>query len=237
MAFLDRPRPASSLPTPPPGHLIQFIDENGTPSVIDSDRVVTPSATLTGDPLILDEQVGDPTTGAGEIAVYNKQGEGLQQRAPNNGPVTALGGGGSGTFFDDSQSASLDDLLATMVTGYEWNTGIVLPTPVDNSTLSIHFESRSVGADGNGVDSGWFRYTLAWDTAPAVPGSIDVGIAAAGIAGDATVFSSQLQDIQLNASNELVIVLDNNLGVDIQLLLKVTVSPVTVLPFAPVGVA
>lgn len=90
--WFDRPRPASSLTPPPTGNILNFIDESGTPSIMNDQGDVTPSATLLGGPVPLAEQSGDPATAPNVIAIYNKLGDGLVQRAPNNGLVRALGG-------------------------------------------------------------------------------------------------------------------------------------------------
>jgi len=228
MAFLDRPRPASSLPTPPPGHLIQFIDENGTPSVIDSDRVVTPSATLTGDPLILDEQVGDPTTGAGEIAVYNKQGEGLQQRAPNNGPVTALGGGGSGTYLDGAQYVAFDVSFGNGVGPYEVNTGII-PDLVDNSIVHVRIES-AMALENVDQDAGFQYIQFGWGVAPTLPtGALTTGQTGGGVN---VIVSGQFNSVQLNASGEIVLAYSDNAPNEMLFIAKVAVYQ-KVLPWPP----
>jgi hypothetical protein len=43
MSIALRKRPAEGVPTPSPSHLTFFVDENGNPSLKDSDGIVTPA--------------------------------------------------------------------------------------------------------------------------------------------------------------------------------------------------
>jgi hypothetical protein len=94
--FRDKPTPAANVPTPPKGEFITFIDENGTPSIIDENRTVTPSATLDGGPVVFSEQVSPPPTAASVLKVFAVREDGelvLKVRDENNGDVSAIGGG------------------------------------------------------------------------------------------------------------------------------------------------
>jgi len=64
-------RPASSLPNAGKGRVICFVNESGTPSIKDENGVETPSATLVGDPLKLNE-VAAPAPVANTVQLYAK---------------------------------------------------------------------------------------------------------------------------------------------------------------------
>ena len=64
MPTQERKRSADTLPTPPTGSVINFTDESGQPSQKDENDVTTPSATIDGSPISLDNTTVPATPGS-----------------------------------------------------------------------------------------------------------------------------------------------------------------------------
>ncbi len=119
----DRRRNPKDVPKPPPGMHINFIALDGTPSVKDSDDVVTPSATLDGNSQGFSEQGSPPSTAVNELRVFAVREEGelvLKVRDESDGAILPLGGGGGaamailwdsgpGDPFGDGQTATVTE--------------------------------------------------------------------------------------------------------------------------------
>lgn len=71
MANEEIKRSASSFRNAGKGRVIVFVDENGTPAIKDENGVVTPSATLDGSPIRLDETAA-PSPIADAVQLYAK---------------------------------------------------------------------------------------------------------------------------------------------------------------------
>jgi hypothetical protein len=146
--------------------------------------------------------------------------------------IAALDAGGGGTFFDDSQSASLDQTVLASAS-FSWNTGLVIAALPVNGTLTIHIETQSTSFQNtNGFDAGFARIESRWDTPPALPAGLPN--ADIFVSGTAPLILGLLVNVSLNASSELVADFTNSKGIDVQLTLKLTVAPVVALPFSPV---
>jgi len=78
MSIALKKRPGDGVPTPPPSHLTFFVDENGNPSLKDSDGVITP-ATSAGGPSQYNVLPDAPDPTAGSAKVYSKNVGGVSE--------------------------------------------------------------------------------------------------------------------------------------------------------------
>jgi len=237
MAIKIRKQAAASVEIPPNTHTQFFVDTDGLPKLKDDQGNVTDAAQA--GQVTLNEQGSDPVAVANKVKLYSKDVDGVAEffarddqgnviQITSNGALNA--GGGSGTFFDDSQSASLNQTVLTSAS-FSWNTGINVGTLPTNGLLVVHIETQSVSNTSR--DAGFMRVSSAWNGPPALPtalpNSIPDGWSSYG------VLALQLVAIGLNALGELVLDLTENKGFDTQFILKLTVSPVRTLPFPPIG--
>lgn len=163
--WFDRPRSPQNITPPPAGNILNFVNEDGAPAVMDDQGAVTPSATLLGGPVPLQEQVGDPPTAADVIAVYNKQGVGLVQRAPSSGLISALGGssgqdidwesGTPGSYYaaGDAIVAAHNSIIMVSIDPGDTPTIVTLPDITPESAgqrISWRnvFDKKGAGAEG-----------------------------------------------------------------------------------------
>jgi len=239
MAIKLKRQAAGSVVTPPATHVAFFIDENGIPALMDGDGVVTPAVSADGSPLSLDETTA-PAPELNKVKLYAKDVGGVSQPffISDDGTENQIGALSWGTFYNDSQSASLD---TTLLAGgsYTWETGIRIPVTgalPTNGALMLHLESRSIVEAGFGFDLGYVNIVFSWGTPPTVPGSITAFVSASSDVGTGMtdLLGSLIADISLDAANELVIALNSGKGNDVQVVCKATVTPVTTLPFSPV---
>jgi len=95
MAITLKKKPAESVPTPTEMHTAFFVDENGNPSLMDHNRVVT-SATNAGAPVQYDVQPSDPAPVAGSVKNYAKTVDTKSElfSINNVGDVTQITSGG-----------------------------------------------------------------------------------------------------------------------------------------------
>ena len=240
MSIKLKKQASGSIVRPPASHLAFFVDQNGVPSVMDSEGVVSPAVTVDGSPLSLNEQGEAPDPEADKVKLYAKDVAGVSQPffITDDGTEVQIGAAQPPTiqtFYDNSQSAELNQTIAPSGT-YSWNTGIVLDFPT-NGTFLMHLETRSIMAESSFRDLAYVRFFFAWATPPTVPGSISANVFSQQDvpSGEATVLDFCLDDITVNASNELVIEFISGKSDDAQLILKATVSPVTELPFSPIA--
>ena len=61
MPFEEKKQTGDALPMPDPGNVITFVGPDGTPSIKNDVGAITPSATVDGTPVRVDEQGSDPT--------------------------------------------------------------------------------------------------------------------------------------------------------------------------------
>jgi len=78
MSIALKKRPPAGVPTPSVQHVTFFVDDDGNPSLKDSNGVVTP-ATNAGGPIQLNEQPGAPATVAGAAKLYSKIVDGITE--------------------------------------------------------------------------------------------------------------------------------------------------------------
>lgn len=235
MSIKIRKQPDASVATPPSTHLQFFVSDDGSPKLKDEFGNVTDAAS--SGQVTLNEQGSDPAAVANKVKLYSKDVAGISEffARDDQGNVIqitsggALNAAGNGTFFDDSQRASLNQTVLTSAS-FSWNTGINLGTLPTNGLFTIHVETQSVNSNGT-RDFGFMRIASAWDTPPGLPAPLPNQLVDGW--GLFNVLN-QITGVSLNALGELLLDFTEIKGFDTQFLLKVTVSPVRALPFNPI---
>ncbi len=139
MALGLRKEPAAGVETPDSAHEAFFVDESGIPQLKDSNGVVRPAVSISGQPLALSEQGSAPPTVANTVKLYAKDVSGISEffvlddlghevQVTKNGAVNAATGahilwkgGTPGNCFinGDTANPTYNDIVMTNVASAE----------------------------------------------------------------------------------------------------------------------
>ena len=239
MALELRRQSAQSVPTPDTAHESFFVDEDGQPVLKNSSGVTRPAVSLTGDPLVLNEQGSAPGTEALKGKLYSKDVSGGTEffyldAAGNEVQITEggalLGGGGGGTWFEDAvQGPNISVAIPTGGGTTTVSMGVTFPILGANqaTTMRIQIEGGRATAD-----VGFLDLLLGWGTQPSLPDAAFLGnllILSGGLELDVFPVSG----IELDASAVVSLVFDQDGSDPYEATYRVSISPGTLLTFDP----
>jgi len=238
MSYELRKEPAEGVPTPNISHGSYFVDENGQPTLKGSDGTVSPAVVVAGQPLDLNEQAMAPASAIDAGRIYTKDVGGITELFyrddVGNGGKEAqisddgvLAGGSTSTWFGSGQMADFNVVVGP-ITGGSTTTGLVLPILGANQLVTVYFRFMAKDDVGSSSDLGDGGFLFGWGSTPS-PGSI-VGLILAAF-GQATWAAAPLDDITIDGSGVITIVFGT--GDTYEGLMRVGVSPGTLLPFDP----
>jgi len=202
-------RPASSFRNAGKGRVIGFVDENGVPSVKDEFGVTTPSATLDGTPVPLDEQGSDrgflfTKDVSGVTEVFYMDDAGQVSQITDNGALAA-----KSLFFDGAVKVNVP--ILSLIGGSANNIFSTITVPPGTNTILSGKGFIHGGTAGPGQYIGEFLFSVARASSgkfvggsevlasPAVPfsgiGSIGLPAMSISVSGDGS--SPALSELEL----------------------------------------
>lgn len=151
MSIKLRRQASGSFPNPAVHHLAFFVDENGIPSLKDSNGVVTPAVSLDGSPISLDIQGSAPAAESNTIKLYAKDVGGVSQPffRSDDGTEVQIKASSGGAFWDTINGKAEIEVVDIAGSGStSQTTGITVSLPASTWVmLPFRVEFSGVTAD------------------------------------------------------------------------------------------